>query len=238
MGRRRDTPDFTRSSRLLSLNYRPSPEEHSLARRLIASTRASEREALGQKLIDGVCRAMNIPPARLRVLDDRQPHKLRGGKLAYKEYGVYYFGNAAIGIANLTAVREQVVAGRTFFDTLVHELMHHIDRKLLGIPSTPHSPGFYARIDDLKARLARAKGRERPPPKGGAWERPGNLKAAFETAVSAARRRSGRADAAPPTEAALPSPAPKRGAKRDLPRPRPEADAPTGEKEQLAFDFR
>ena len=124
------------------------------------------------------------------------------------------------------------MAGRTFFDTLVHELMHHIDRKLLGIPSTPHSPGFYARVDDLKARLARAKGRERRPPKGGAWERPGNLKAAFETAVSAARRRSGRADAA------LPSPAPERGAKRDLPRPRPEAGAPTGEKGQLAFDFR
>lgn len=228
MGRRRDTPDFIRSNGLPSLNYRPSPQERELSRRLIASTRASEREDLGQKLLDSVCRAMKIPPARLRVLDDRQPHKLRGGKLAYKEYGVYYFENGTIGIANLTAVREQVVAGKTFFDTLVHELMHHVDRKLLGIPSTPHSPGFYARIDDLKARLARAKGRERPPAKRAAWERPENLKAALETAASAARRRRGSA-AGEKRKPALPE------ARESSPRSRGDAEEA---RPQLTFDFR
>ena len=43
--------------------------------------------------------------------------------------------------------------------------MHHIDRKFLRIPSTPHSPGFYARIEDLKSKLMRKKGGERHPRK-------------------------------------------------------------------------
>ena len=159
MGRRRDTPDFTRSNKIPALEYHPAPGERELTGRLIASTSAREREALGQKLLDNICRNLKIPRARLRVFEERQPHKLRGGKLAYKLYGVYRCDSAVIEIANLTSIRKQVVAGKTFLDTLIHELMHHIDRKLLRIPSTPHSPGFYARIEDLKAKLMRTRGR-------------------------------------------------------------------------------
>ena len=94
MGRRRDTPDFIRSNKLSALKYQPSAEERELTGRLIASTSAHEREALGQKLLDNICRALKISRTRLRVSDERQPHKLRGGKLAYKLYGVYYCENA------------------------------------------------------------------------------------------------------------------------------------------------
>ena len=136
MGRRRDTPDFTRSNKLPALKYQPTSQERELTGKLIASTSAHEREALGQKLLDNICRALKISRTRLRVSDERQPHKLRGGKLAYKLYGVYYCENAVIEIANLTSIREQVVAGKTFLDTLIHELMHHIDRKIS--PNTIH----------------------------------------------------------------------------------------------------
>ena len=190
MGRRRDTPDFTRSNKLSALKYQPSTEERELTGRLIASTSAHEREALGQKLLDNICRALKISRTRLRVSDERQPHKLRGGKLAYKLYGVYYCENAVIEIANLTSIREQVVAGKTFLDTLIHELMHHIDRKFLRIPSTPHSPGFYARIEDLKSKLMRKKGGERASPQETAWQRPKDLKAALEAAAADARGRN------------------------------------------------
>ena len=189
MGRRRDTPDFTRSNKLSALKYQPSTEERELTGRLIASTSAHEREALGQKLLDNICRALKISRTRLRVSDERQPHKLRGGKLAYKLYGVYYCENAVIEIANLTSIREQVVAGKTFLDTLIHELMHHIDRKFLRIPSTPHSPGFYARIEDLKSKLMRKKGGERASPQETAWQRPKDLTAALEMAISQAHGR-------------------------------------------------
>ena len=201
MGRRRgDTPDFTRSNKLSALKYQPSTEERELTGRLIASTSAHEREALGQKLLDNICRALKISRTRLRVSDERQPHKLRGGKLAYKLYGVYYCENAVIEIANLTSIREQVVAGKTFLDTLIHELMHHIDRKFLRIPSTPHSPGFYARIEDLKAKLMRKKGKEEPSPQETAWQRPKDLKAALEMAISGARSRGERPSRGRPHE--------------------------------------
>ena len=190
MGRRRDTPDFMRSNKLSALKYQPSAEERELTGRLIASTSAHEREALGQKLLDNICRALKISRTRLRVSDERQPHKLRGGKLAYKLYGVYYCENAVIEIANLTSIRKQVVAGKTFLDTLIHELMHHIDRKFLRIPSTPHSPGFYERIEDLKAKLMRMKGGERASPQEAAWERPKDLTAALEAAAADARGRN------------------------------------------------
>ncbi len=201
MGRRRDTPDFIRSNKLPALEYQPAAQERELTGRLIASTSADEREALGQKLLDNICRALKISGTRLRVSDERQPHKLRGGKLAYKLYGVYYCENAVIEIANLTSIREQVVAGKTFLDTLIHELMHHIDRKFLRIPSTPHSPGFYARIEDLKAKLMRKKGKEEPSPQETAWQRPKDLKAALEMAISGARSRSEHPSRGGPHEA-------------------------------------
>ena len=190
MGRRRDTPDFMRSNKLPALEYQPAAEERELTGKLIASTSAHEREVLGQQLLDNICRALKISRTRLRVSDERQPHKLRGGKLAYKLYGVYYCENAVIEIANLTSIRKQVVAGKTFLDTLIHELMHHIDRKFLRIPSTPHSPGFYARIEDLKAKLMRMKGGERASPQEAAWERPKDLTAALEAATADARGRN------------------------------------------------
>ncbi len=162
MGRRRDSPDFIRSNKIPALDYRPAARERELTRKLIASTSAGEREVLGQNLLDSICRSLKIPRVRLRVFEKRQPHKLRDGKLAYKLFGVYYCDSAIIEIANLTSIRKQTVAGKTFLDTLIHELMHHVDRKFLRIPSTPHSYGFYARIADLKNKLMRAKGAEHP----------------------------------------------------------------------------
>lgn len=201
MGRRRDTPDFTRSNKIPALEYQPKARERELTRKLIASTSASEREALGQKLLDNICRSLKISRARLRVFEERQPHKLRGGRLAYKLYGVYHCDSAVIEIANLTSIRKQVVAGKTFLDTLVHELMHHIDRKFLRIPSTPHSPGFYARIEDLKAKLMRGRSTDRTSPQEAAWEKPYNLTAALETAVTDARSRNDRPNREQPDEA-------------------------------------
>ena len=202
MGRRRDTPDFTRSNKFPTLEYQPASLERELTSRLIASTSAREREALGQNLLDEICRSLKIPRARLRVFEERQPHKLRGGKLAYKLYGVYRCDSAVIEIANLTSIRKQIVAGKTFLDTLIHELMHHIDRKFLRIPSTPHSPGFYARIEDLKTKLMRGRGGERASPQEAAWQKPENLTRAFEMAAADARSRNDHQNREQPSEAA------------------------------------
>ena len=256
MGRRRDTPDFIRSNKFPALEYRPASQERELTRKLIASTSAREREALGQKLLDEICRSLKISRARLRVFEERQPHKLRGGKLAYKLYGVYRCDSAVIEIANLTSIRKQVVAGKTFLDTLIHELMHHIDRKFLLIASTPHSPGFYARIEDLKAKLMRMKGGEPTSPQETAWQIPRDLTRAVEMAAADARTRNDHLEPGKPSAAAQPeartprwTPPEESGAKNPPKKPpsaregvnistkHPQKDA-SGEKEpQLSFDF-
>lgn len=200
MGRRRDTPDFKRSNTFPALEYRPTAEERKLTRKLIESQSAREREALGQKLLDNICRSLKISRTRLSVINERQPHKLHEGKLAYKLYGVYHCQNETIEIANLTSIRKQVVAGKTFLDTLIHELMHHIDRRFLRIPSTPHSPGFYARIEDLKSKLMRMKGAERTSPKEATWQKPNDLTEAFEMAAADARARNDHGERTKPNE--------------------------------------
>jgi|GEM_PF-3134408 hypothetical protein len=188
MGRQQDTPDFKRSSRIHQARIEPTVGERELTRKLIAADGAGTREAYGQKLLSAMCIRLRITPVRLHVLDKNQPHKKSGGRLAYKEYGAYYLEDQVIQIANLTAVRGKVVAGKTFFDTLIHEFMHHFDRKFLKIASTPHSPGFYNRIDNLKQKLL-GKGPDSPEGDGGGkWEPPPKgLMAAVEEAAQRAR---------------------------------------------------
>ena len=198
MRRRRDTPDFTRSSKILRTSYHPGAEERALADRLLQSGRAPEREALGQRLLGAICQKMRVPPVRLRVIETPQPHTLRGGRLAAKLYGVYHFEEPLIQIAHFTAIREKVVAGKTFLDTLLHEFMHHLDRKLYRLPSTPHSPGFYSRIEDLKAKLC---GPGRPVGSTAGAERwarpPRDLLAALERAREEAQHPPTAGPAAP-----------------------------------------
>ena len=208
--RRRNTPDYNRSNRISALKFKPTSEERSIANELIRTERAGPREAHGQKLLNAICRRLRLPTVRLRVQDAHQPHKKSDGRLAYKEYGAYYLDEQVIRIANLTAVRGKVVAGKTFFDTLIHEFMHHIDRKLLNLSSTPHSPGFYNRIDDLKRKLLGGGPAASPEEsRGGRWEAPpkGLLAAVERAAREAKAERRGdesgdEAKAAPAVEKA------------------------------------
>ena len=85
-------------------------------------------------------------------------------------------------------MRGKVVAGKTFFDTLIHEFMHHLDRTLLRISSTPHSPGFYSRIDDLKRKLM-GDGPQETEGNRNRWEQPPKgLMAALDRAAREARK--------------------------------------------------
>ena len=38
---------------------------------------------------------------------------------------------------------------RGLLNTLLHEFCHHLDVCSLGYPDTPHTRGFYCRIDEL-----------------------------------------------------------------------------------------
>ena len=85
------------------------------------------------------------------VNDKRQNHSLKDGKLRRKVYGTHKAGN--IVISNKTAIREAVLAPKTFLDTLIHEFMHHYDYEVLKFPKSLHTAGFYYRLGDVMKKL-------------------------------------------------------------------------------------
>jgi hypothetical protein len=52
-----------------------------------------------------------------------------------------------------TVARKQVVAFRTFLRTVLHELCHHLDYELYGLPETFHTQGFYKRESSLYLQI-------------------------------------------------------------------------------------
>jgi len=64
-----------------------------------------------------------------------------------------------VRIYHRTAVRRQVLAAKAFLLTLLHEFVHHLDFCGLRLDRSPHTAGFYARLQQLAAELGAA-----PPP--------------------------------------------------------------------------
>lgn len=117
-------------------------------------TTADSRRKYGEKLIKTVCDAFNVPVIDLKVKDLNQPHRDRNGKLSRKTLGQYTFCRSTgrnIVIWNNTAKLGKTVSGKTFFNTLIHELCHHLDITLFKFSDSPHTSGFYKRISHLES---------------------------------------------------------------------------------------
>ncbi len=110
-------------------------------------------ETLSQKLADGITANLAVPPVRVEVLAVR-PHD-EWGEL----HGLYRPGQArqtaSIQLWMRTAKHKRVVAFRTFLRTLLHELCHHLDYRLLGLAESFHTEGFYKRESSLFHQLVR-----------------------------------------------------------------------------------
>ncbi len=122
------------------------PLAEALATALASEDRAAV-EAAADRLLAGLTAALTVPPLRTQVLSVR-PSK-RWGEL----HGLYTpagQGSAArVTLWMRTAQRHQTVKFRTFLRTLLHELGHHLDYELLGLPESFHTEGFYKRESSL-----------------------------------------------------------------------------------------
>lgn len=121
-----------------------------LAQALALANRAAT-EASCQRIADGIAERLDVAPLRIKVLA-RRP-KMQGGEL----HGIYERtdkGRAVIKLWMRTAERRQVVAFRTFFRTLIHELCHHLDYEWLRLADSLHTEGFYKRESSLVQQLA------------------------------------------------------------------------------------
>jgi len=104
-------------------------------------------------LLRPLCRQLRVEPVEVHV-GARRPRSARGELHAL--YVLPAQGRPRIEIWMQTARRRRVVAFRTFFRTLMHELCHHLDYRLLGLRESFHTEGFFRRESSLvKQILAR-----------------------------------------------------------------------------------
>jgi hypothetical protein len=104
-----------------------------------------------------LCQQLGAPPVLISVRLVRPA--ISGGEL----HGLYTFAEGkttpTIEVWMKTAAQKRVVRFRTFFRTLVHELLHHLDVTVLTLEDSFHTEGFYKRESSVMRQLLP------PPPK-------------------------------------------------------------------------
>ena len=89
-----------------------------------------------------------VPPPPLRILGIR-PHRVVGGVCTYQLFGDYTPATQQIRVWMRTAIRGQVSSPKALLNTLLHEFCHHLDATRLDCADSPHTRGFFSRIDHL-----------------------------------------------------------------------------------------
>jgi hypothetical protein len=117
----------------------------------LASSERPRVEAAAQSLIDALTDALAVPPVDVEVLEARPRSS------ASELHGLYTVPadgeRPTIQVWMRSAVRQRVVAPRTFLRTLLHEICHHFDYELLGLPDSLHTEGFFKRESSLVRQL-------------------------------------------------------------------------------------
>jgi hypothetical protein len=131
-------------------------------RAVLEAAKAAEVRRAGQAPLDRLAGFYRVPATRLRVPGMR-PHWVRDGQLAYELHGDYAHETGVIRAWMRTAIQEKVTSYRGLLNTHLHELAHHLDVHLFGRPDTPHTRGFYWRVDALYHLALATPGRRRKP---------------------------------------------------------------------------
>lgn len=106
-----------------------------------------------KSISDAICKDLAVPTCSI-AYGGKQPHSTSSrGTIASKIYGTYRTLGCTITLYNHTAKTGKVVANKTTLDTLLHELCHHFDYKLLNLSESKHTAGFYKRIGSLRQEL-------------------------------------------------------------------------------------
>jgi hypothetical protein len=114
----------------------------------LATGEAAPVKRAGGALLAVLASFYKVSQPRLQVLGSR-PLTLIQETLSYELFGDYAFETEKIRVWMRTAVLGKVTSHRGLLNTLLHEFCHHLDVKALRLPDTPHTRGFFARVDDL-----------------------------------------------------------------------------------------
>jgi hypothetical protein len=114
----------------------------------LASEKGPAVKRAGQGLLGLLAAHYGVSTPGLTVLGMR-PQTVVEGQYSYELFGDYTPATAKIRVWMRTAVLGKVTSFRGILNTLLHEFCHHLDVRQLGFPDTPHTRGFFARIDAL-----------------------------------------------------------------------------------------
>ena len=144
--------NYKKSNSITSVKFTVSELAIKKAKKILSSKTAAQRQKLGEILLDELADGAGIDIIKLKISETRQYHRKYQGRTVFKQYGYYRPQSSYIYIQNLTAVRGQNLAPKTFLNTLLHEWLHHYDFKKLKLNSI-HTKGFYLRLKSLKEKL-------------------------------------------------------------------------------------
>ncbi len=132
-----------------------------LGEALAAEDRGAVRQT-GLEMLGMLGAFYKVTRPKLEVLGAR-PLKVVEGYASYELFGDYTPRTETIRVWMRTAVLGKVTSHRGLLNTLLHEFCHHLDVRALRLPDTPHTRGFFARIDDLyHLALATPEARRKP----------------------------------------------------------------------------
>jgi hypothetical protein len=110
------------------------------------ASRAEVKQA-GIALLGVLAESYGVSRPKLLVLGARPKTVSEGA--SYELWGDYTFATEVIRVWMRTAVLGKVTSYRGLLNTILHEFCHHLDVKRFGWPDTPHTRGFYGRVDEL-----------------------------------------------------------------------------------------
>ncbi|MFH1631436.1 MAG: hypothetical protein ABIA47_00205 [bacterium] len=144
--------NYKRSNKIVQVDFDVSGQAREIASAILGSQSSEQRQKLGDDLLDELADLAEIDIVKLKISEAKQHHRKRDNRLVFKQYGYYKPGAHYIYINNRTAVRGQILAPKTFLNTLLHEWMHHYDICKLRLDSI-HTKGFYLRLNHLQDML-------------------------------------------------------------------------------------
>jgi hypothetical protein len=147
--KRRD--EYTRSEGLTALPLPPAEPVQGATQVLEGAVRTGQRGAVAAActaLVAELSRFYGCPAPAVKVLGIR-PHVVTSGVCTYQLFGDYTPSTHRIRVWMRTAIRGQVSSPKALLNTLLHEFCHHLDCTRLECPGSPHTRGFFTRIDHL-----------------------------------------------------------------------------------------
>jgi hypothetical protein len=143
--------EYTASEVRKTLPLPPAESLQASARAFEAALKSEDVwavQATGDRMIDLLASFYEVTKPPLKVLGSR-PRSVKEGYYAFELFGDYTFETKVIRIWMRTAVQGKVTSYKGLLNTLIHEFCHHLDVEALGFGSTPHTRGFYERVDEL-----------------------------------------------------------------------------------------